>query len=495
MSERSRVHPLLERQIRKYLESTAVDQTVLRPFLEAVDRAYEHGDASRKMTQHSLDLMSRELTQRNAELLNQLAERERAEAQLEHLLMLLGTTLESTADGILVLDREARIVRFNRRFTEMWHVPDDILAFWDHETLMQHLLGQVVDPQAFREKLDYLCRHPDEECNDTFSGIDGRVIERHSLPQFQGIDHIGRVLSFHDITTSKLAEAALLREKDEQKILIGKLEEAHNQLLQSEKMASIGQLAAGVAHEINNPIGYVSSNLSTLHDYVARLLKVLAAYEAVEGELPGGEAHLQLAAVRDEADLGYLKSDIPALLAETEDGIARVRRIVQDLKDFSHADQGEWVLADLHQGLESTLNVVNNEIKYKAVVVKEYGTLPMVRCRPSQLNQVFMNLLVNAAHAIEGQGTITIRTSVADDEARIEIADTGKGIPAHLLNRIFDPFFTTKPVGVGTGLGLSISYGIVQKHGGRIEVESELEKGSTFRIVLPINTVSSSDHE
>ena len=489
------MHPLLQRQIRKYLEPAGVGQEVLYPLLEAVDRAYQHGDTARKMAQKSLNLMSQELTERNAELLNQLAERERAEAQMEHLLMLLGTTLESTADGILVLDREAKAVRFNRRFTEMWCVPDDILAFWDHETLMRHLLGQIVDSQAFMEKLDYLCRHPDEECNDTFNCIDGRVIERHSLPQFQGIDHIGRVLSFQDITTRKLAEEALLREKEEQKILIGKLEEAHNQLLQSEKMASIGQLAGGVAHEINNPIGYVNSNLSTLHDYVARLLKVLAAYEAVEGELPEGEPHLRLAAVKAESDLSYLKTDIPVLLAETGDGIARVRRIVQDLKDFSHADQGEWVLADLHKGLESTLNVVNNEIKYKAVVVKEYGALPMVRCLPAQMNQVFMNLLVNAAHAIEGQGTITIRTAVVDEQARVEIADTGKGIPAPLLNRIFDPFFTTKPVGVGTGLGLSISYGIVQKHGGRIEVESEPGKGTTFRIVLPIIPVQSSDHE
>lgn len=268
-------------------------------------------------------------------------------------------------------------------------------------------------------------------------------------------------------------------------------------------MASIGQLAAGVAHEINNPIGYVNSNLGTLRAYVDNLLNVIAAFEAAETQLPEGEARERIKATKHKAELDYLKTDVVELLAESLDGIGRVRRIVQDLKEFSHTDTGEWVLADLHKGLESTLNVVNNEIKYKAEVLKEYGELPAIRCLPAQLNQVFMNLLVNAAHAIETQGTITIRTGLGSEEAWVEIADTGKGMPAHLLTRIFDPFFTTKPVGVGTGLGLSISYGIVNKHGGRIEVESEPGKGTTFRICLPIvspilqppQSSQSTDHE
>jgi signal transduction histidine kinase len=494
MTEGVSMHPLLQRQIHEYLKQAGLEKGALLPFLEAVDRAYHHGDSACKRVEHSMSQMSDELTERNAELLHQLEQQKRTETQLEQLLMLLGTTLESTADGILVLDRDARTVRFNRRFTEMWCVPDDIMAFWSHETLMGHVLEQINDPQAFMSRIDHLCRYPDQECNDTFDCIDGRVIERHSLPQFQGIDNIGRVVSFNDITQRKQIEESLLREKEEQKLLIAKLEDAHNQLLQSEKMASIGQLAAGVAHEINNPIGFVNSNLISLGDYVERLLKVLAAYEAADTESPGTDARARLAAAKAEADVDYLKADIPALLAETGDGIARVRRIVQDLKDFSHVDQGDWVLADLHKGLESTLNVANNEVKYKAVVVKEYGTLPVLRCLPSQLNQVFMNLLVNATHAIEDQGIITIRTSLVGEEAWIEITDTGKGIPAAMLTRIFDPFFTTKPVGVGTGLGLSISYGIVQKHGGRIEVDSELGKGTTFRVVLPIKPVQGSDH-
>jgi Na+/proline symporter/signal transduction histidine kinase len=265
-----------------------------------------------------------------------------------------------------------------------------------------------------------------------------------------------------------------------------KLEEAHHQLLQSEKMASIGQLAAGVAHEINNPIGFVHSNLGTLDKYVGDLLRLIAAYEALEqqaGEERGGEAAGNL---RREIDLDFLREDVPALLQETREGVVRVKQIVKDLKDFSHVDESEWQVTDLHQGLDSTLNVVWNELKYKARVVKEYGQLPLVECIPSQLNQVFMNLLVNAAQAIPDQGTITIRTGQEGDQAWVEVSDTGKGIPPENLHRIFEPFFTTKPVGKGTGLGLSLSYGIVRKHGGRIEVASEVGQGTRFRVWIPV---------
>lgn len=265
------------------------------------------------------------------------------------------------------------------------------------------------------------------------------------------------------------------------------LENAQNHLLQSEKMASIGQLAAGVAHEINNPIGYVYSNLGTLEKYVQDTLAMLALYEQAEALISDVDMREKLKAAREKLDIAFLREDLGNLMSESKDGITRVKQIVQNLKDFSHVDTAdEWHLADLHQGLDSTLNIVNNEIKYKAEVVKEYGDLPEVECLPSQLNQVFMNLLVNAAHAIEERGTITIRTGRKGDEVWVEIADTGKGIAPENLMKIFDPFFTTKPIGQGTGLGLSLSYGIVKKHGGRIEVESEIGRGTTFRVWLPV---------
>ncbi len=262
--------------------------------------------------------------------------------------------------------------------------------------------------------------------------------------------------------------------------------QAQDQLLQSDKMASVGQLAAGVAHEINNPIGFVYSNLGSMEKYLKDIFGLLDVYEAAEAALPEA-ARAEVRSAKQQKDLAFLREDVPMLMKESRDGITRVKKIVQDLKDFSHVDASdEWQWIDLHKGLNSTLNIVWNEIKYHAEVKKEYGEIPEVECFPSQLNQVFMNLLVNAAHAITDKGIITIRTGRQGEEVFIRIADTGKGIPEENLKRIFDPFFTTKPVGKGTGLGLSLSYGIMQKHNGRIEVQSEVGKGTTFTLWLPI---------
>jgi len=286
--------------------------------------------------------------------------------------------------------------------------------------------------------------------------------------------------------TSQLGEANVRLEHDrkELEVLLAKVEDAQQQLLQSEKMAAIGQLAAGVAHEINNPVGFVNSNLGTLKTYINNLLQLIEAYEAVEA---GGDRSA-LDAARQAADLEFLREDLPSLLLESQDGLNRVTKIVQDLKDFSRVDQAEHQLANLNESLESTLNVVCNEIKYKAEVVRELGNIPQVECVPAQINQVFMNLLVNAAQAIEQRGTITLRSGAAGEQVWFEIADTGKGMSPEIQNRIFEPFYTTKPVGKGTGLGLSISYDIiVKKHGGHIEVNSEPGKGTTFRITLPLH--------
>lgn len=275
---------------------------------------------------------------------------------------------------------------------------------------------------------------------------------------------------------------------DDLKQMNQKLEEARDQLLQSEKMASIGQLAAGVAHEINNPIGYVQSNLGSLENYVADLLQVIDRYELAVTRLPSQQVEMFNAA-RREAELEYVRQDVKALLNESREGVTRVKKIVQDLKDFSYAhSDDEWQFSDLHQGLNSTVNILWNELKYKAEIERDYGELPPVECLPSQINQVFMNLLVNAVHAIETRGRIILRTGMADDNVWIEVEDDGKGIAPEVMDRIFDPFFTTKPVGRGTGLGLSLAYGIVQKHHGRIEVNS-VPGRTRFRIWLPIEHV------
>jgi signal transduction histidine kinase len=223
-----------------------------------------------------------------------------------------------------------------------------------------------------------------------------------------------------------------------------------------------------------------------LERYVADVFNVIAAYEAAEPLLPSGPQLAILRQAKEAAELDFVKEDVKQLLVESCDGLDRVKRIVQDLKDFSRVGVNGWQTADLVRGLESTLNVVRNEIKYKADVVKRYGAMPEIECMPSQLNQVFMNLLVNAAHAIASQGTITIGCGAVGEEVWVAVSDTGSGIAPDVLGRIFDPFFTTKPIGQGTGLGLSLSYGIVRRHGGRIEVESDVGVGTTFRVWLPI---------
>ncbi|HLP98821.1 MAG TPA: bacteriohemerythrin [Sideroxyarcus sp.] len=283
----------------------------------------------------------------------------------------------------------------------------------------------------------------------------------------------------------ELSNRQLIQSNAELQQLNRKLASAQSQLLQAEKMASIGQLAAGVAHEINNPVGFVNSNLSTLEQYIFDLGRLIEAYGQAESGM-AADALAGIAAVKREVDLPYLLDDVPKLLKESQDGLARVKRIILDLREFSHVDEATWQLVDLEQCMDSTLNVAWNEIKYKAEVKKEYAGLPEVECMPSQINQVFLNLLVNAAQAIDSGGTITIRTGRQGDEIYVEVADTGKGIAPEHLNQIFDPFFTTKPVGQGTGLGLAVSYGIVQKHGGRIEVNSILGKGTAIRVWLPV---------
>ena len=283
-------------------------------------------------------------------------------------------------------------------------------------------------------------------------------------------------------------EHLVQREVDERKQL-------ESQLVQSEKLASLGQLAAGVAHEINNPIGFISSNLGTLDGYFQQLQEMLDAYGQAETLIQAGEWAERLQQVRERIELDFLREDIPLLIKESKDGINRVGRIVRDLKDFSRVDANqEWQWINLQQGIESTLNIVANELKYKADVLKEYQVLPDIECLPSQINQVFMNLIVNASQAIGPErGTLTLRTGHAAQSVWIEVQDTGSGIAPQNLQKIFDPFFTTKPVGQGTGLGLSLSYGIIKKHRGEITVRSEVGVGTTFRVELPIRQSSQVD--
>jgi len=264
-----------------------------------------------------------------------------------------------------------------------------------------------------------------------------------------------------------------------------KLDEATKRLMQNEKLASLGVMAAGVAHEINNPVGYVSSNLTTLQKY-------LTAYEEVlDAQTSNTET---VNALKTKVNFAYIRSDIRNLISETQEGVDRVKTIIKDLKDYARTNaSANYLPSDIHVGLKSTLNIANNQIKNRASVHFELGDLPLVECVSSQINQVFLNLLVNAAQAMpEGkEGLITVRTTRNDTFVFIEVEDNGQGMSEEVLQKVFDPFFTTKDPGKGTGLGLSVSQKIIQDHGGSLTVISSVGMGSIFKISLPITQTKS----
>jgi len=284
------------------------------------------------------------------------------------------------------------------------------------------------------------------------------------------------------------------------------IKEIREQIFKSEKMASIGQLAAGVAHEINNPVAFIASNINSMSSYYEDVFSVINAYDQMERTLSADLPEVKaVREIKERLQIDYLKEDIKQIMSECDDGLTRIRNIVEDLKNFSREEKIEWQTTDLHRELDSTLNIANHEIKYKAEVNKEYGDIPDIECVTSQLNQVFLNLFVNAAHAIDDHGTITLKTSTgtlpdglsekkdgAEETSEeswvcISVGDTGCGIDKEAIPKIFDAFFTTKPAGKGTGLGLSLSRSIVQKHGGHFTVDSEPGKGTTFSVWLPVH--------
>ncbi len=298
----------------------------------------------------------------------------------------------------------------------------------------------------------------------------------------------------------------LRRKNEELEKALKKLKATQAQMLQSEKMASIGQLAAGVAHEINNPTGFISSNLNVLAGYDRDIGSLIEQYRALVSDIKAvasmsagkvrSSISEQLACVAElekEIDIDFILNDTPNLIKESQDGAERIRKIVINLKDFAHPGKKELKYADINSNLDSTLNIVWNELKYNATVIKEYGQIPEILCYPQQLNQVFMNLLVNAAQAIEKRGEIKIATKALDGKVEIRISDTGSGIPEENLPRIFEPFFTTKEVGKGTGLGLNVAYKIIEGHNGTIDVESAVGIGTTFTIRIPVGRVGNGE--
>jgi signal transduction histidine kinase len=298
---------------------------------------------------------------------------------------------------------------------------------------------------------------------------------------FQTIEELSRGLEDKVRVRTEQLRAA----NEELEAAYRNLQAAQVQLIQREKMASVGQLVAGAAHELNNPIGFVASNAATLEDFVGRLRAMLESYRDRGAALPEADRR----ALADEwqaRKVDYALRYLDSMIHGIREGAERTRKIVRDLRVFARGDDDVRQPVDLHEELESSLTLLGHLLKDRVVVERKYGDLPAVECVRSQIDQVLLNVLANAAQAIEGPGTITIETRREDGWAVVAVRDTGPGIALDVIGRVFDPFFTTKPVGEGSGLGLSISHEIVKKHGGEIGVDSQPGAGATFTVTLPI---------
>lgn len=411
-------------------------------------------------------LLEEELEQSRGEIAAQHTKLDRLFAQVEAAKREWEDTLDCINDIVLMCDTQGNIQRCNVSFNHLTGMEFEQFAGKSWASIL-YGLGFVIE--------DYKNGNGIIHDKDDKRFFDLRTFPLRNKNGFQ----VGNVVNIRDISEMRAVHQELENAYNHLKLV-------QMQAVQQEKMASVGQLAAGVAHEINNPMGFISSNLSSLAKYINKI----KGFEAALSDLAkgaGNEALLtEMVKVRKSMKIDFILEDMESLLAESLDGAERVRRIVQDLKSFSHVDEAQWKPISINENLDSTLNMVRNEIKYVADVIREYGEIPQVTCRPQQINQVFMNILVNAAHAIEGHGTITVQTRQECDQVWVTISDTGKGIAPEHLNRIFEPFFTTKDVGKGTGLGLSICYDIVHKHAGEISVASTPGIGTTFTIKLPI---------
>ncbi|MEP7121454.1 MAG: PAS domain S-box protein [Byssovorax sp.] len=377
-------------------------------------------------------------------MVTDITERKLAEKRREEYASLLMATLEASADGILATDRGGNVTSYNQKFVQLFHVPDDVRT-GALERGLSFLSDHSSNPEAYLARVQAIYALTDQESEDTLELTDGRTFECRSQPQWISGLCVGRVWSFRDVTQQR---------------------EIMARLLATDRLASMGALAAGVGHEINNPLAYVVANLGFLAEDLPQLVSTLSDDRACE---------------------------VLECLHDAQEGAERVRQIVRDLKVFSRVDDVENTPVDLERVLELAVSMAGNEIRHRARLVRDYHAIPLVQGNEGRLGQVFLNLIVNAAQSIR-EGNVAgseIRIVTRSDpggEVRVEIHDTGAGIPAELLQRIFVPFFTTKPVGKGTGLGLSICNTIIESAGGRLTVESEVGKGTVFRVFLPVSS-------
>jgi PAS domain S-box-containing protein len=403
--------------------------------------------------------------------------------------------VESLPQNIFRKDQDGRFTFANERFCKV--VGKEL----------EEIVGKT-DFDLFPKNLAEKYRHDDQAVMESRQTFD--EVEEHVTPTGEDLwvhvikipllDAGGRALGitgvFWDVTARERAERALHQANLQlgeavkaERLALETLQKTQSTLVQTEKLAGLGQMVAGVAHEINNPLAFVSNNVAVLQRDVRGLSDLLNAYAEADALIARHDPalHEKISGIAERVDLAYTAANIPEVLARSREGLRRIQQIVKDLREFARLDAADLNEVDLNAGIESTLNIIRGHAKKKQVeIVFEQGRLPPVACYPAKVNQVVMNLVGNAIDASPEGGKVTVRSSADNGLIRIEVADAGHGIPPDIRQRIFDPFFTTKPPGEGTGLGLAISYGIVQKHGGTIGVESEVGKGSTFTVTLPV---------
>jgi PAS domain S-box-containing protein len=447
---------------------------------------------------NSIEIISQKIVENMHELKHSAETLENTKKELNETLLYVENVMNSMADALIVIDPHFQIKKFNRAAEEMLqYTGNDVLNqpiellfeeigqnLFSHEVVVEGRRMTFITKENKKIPVDVNVR----PLLDAKGPLLGYVLVARDMRVT--LELIAKLENMNSSLEETVRKRTSIIEK-----IYDELKMKDAQILQQEKMASIGVLAAGIAHEINNPVGYINSNLEVLQENVKDIISYTKNLEEtfpnmIQTNLPEQTIEkitLKIKELRSEMKMEDVFQDIAQIIQESKQGLDRIKRIIIDLKKFSHTDENKMELADINQEIESTLNIVANELKYKAKVIKELGTLPSIECFPQQLNQVFMNIVVNAAQAIEGQGTISIQTFAKDEWITITIRDTGNGIAPENLQKIFDPFFTTKAIGKGTGLGLYIAYGIIEKHQGKISVQSELGKGTTFTIQLPIH--------
>ena len=383
-------------------------------------------------------------------------------------------TVDRLDEMVFLADPHRRIRRCNRAFREFLG-----------QTYAE-ILGQPFDRLLPEAGVDVALSSPKPvEC---FHERTGKwfVLRHYPLEEAPGSGVRGSIVTIDDATERKTAAGELTRKNLRLTEALAALKRSQAKVLHQEKMASVGQLAAGVAREIGDPIGFIDSNLSTLGKYLSRIAGFLAIQS---GCIAAGAPPEQVESVRAQQaslKIDYILKDLEDLVRESMEGAERLRSVVADLKSFSRADEGEYRQADLNDCLRSAIDAAWNGIRHKATLKKELGEIPPTRCCPRQMRQAFANLLVNASRAIEDRGVITVRSWEEDGTVCVSVADTGRGMPEAGLDRIFEPFFATKEAGKGTGLGLSIACDIVKGHNGEITVRSGPEEGTVFTVRIPV---------